>query len=612
MKTLLDCISPGGAQMLQSPGIRTPKKSVTWSPSPRKLQAEAVRSPFKVPESPRYPTRMSPRLLTPGKFCSPLKTVSHGSNIFKTPEKSLKPMHHTSTAIPPQNSPRQHLRNLCTPEKEVKTVQLATSSVQRTNVAKSPSTPKRKIEIPEPTHYMFTRSRTPLKDSVHQSPNKTPLKQDRTNVTSEKSNPQPKKSPKEIGQGRRYSLRRSSTHERLPSLNAERSPKPSLKGLNSQSDSAQLAERGPQDGSSSDSQHLDSSQEESIDIAEASVVRTQLTGGIKMNISFSRKSSKSSEVFEFAGSPMPESEATTPSRSYGFRQTPDRRQREAAARLGYSAAQPNFSTPRGSKAQPKTASTPNTLTYQVELEMQTSGLPKLRFKRTDSFGTGDAFSDGMAKVCSPSVRVSKLPRVDSPLTNCNKHRDPGCRSPSLCVHGTPAKGTPGKASIQTYICQSYTPTHTPGGTPSPTAAAEPIPWTPSPQSRGRSTPDSLNCWPRKKRAGVVSNRDQGIWGQPLLEELEDPDLEGVFTLQEVEECKDRGLTSKTRKRRVEPSPAKGPNEGLPDSAEDMEWAEALVPQFEAKDALRCDDIQWLPGKGSLSAGEILKLSKYFN
>ncbi|XP_062403746.1 treslin [Sardina pilchardus] len=608
-KNLLDCISPGGAQMFQSPSIRTPRKSVTWSPSPRKLQAEAVRSPFKVPESPCYPTRVSPRLLTPVKLCSPSNSVRRGLNVFKTPEKSPQRINQTSPVIPLQNSPRRVLRNQHTPVKDVKAVEeLTTSGVQK---AKSPSTPK------TPNHCMLTRSlRTPLKDSPHQSPNQPLVTPDKTNITSEKSDTILHRTPKQMSgnskdvtQGRQYNLRRS-PHERLSLQNNDGSPKTLKKCLNSPSEPGQSAERGVQDGSSSDSQHLDSSQfsavtteDESIDITEASVVKTQLTGGLKMNISFSRKSSKS-DVFEFAGSQKTESGATTPSQKYGFRQTPDRRQREAAARLGYSTSPPKFSTPRASKVQQKTASTPNTLTYQVELEMQTSGLPKLRFKRTDSFGGGDAFGDGMTKVASPNVRFSRTTRVESPLTHCNKHRDPGCRSPSLCPHGTPAKGTPGKASIQTYICQSYTPTHTPGGTPSPTPAAEPIPWTPSPQSRGRCTPDSLNSWPRKKRVGVVSNKDQGIWGQPLQEEMEelvDPELEGVFRLQEVEESKDLGFTARLKKTSVEPSPAEGLANVPLDQVEDMDWTEALVPQFDAKDALSCDDIPWLSGKDSISA-----------
>ncbi|XP_031420927.1 treslin isoform X2 [Clupea harengus] len=618
VKTFLDCVSPGGAQMFQSPSIRTPRKSVTWSPSPRKLQVDATRSPFKVPESPRFPTRMSPRLLTPSKFCSPMKGVGHGTNVFKTPEKSPQQINQTSPVIPHQNVPERLLRNLYSPLKAVE--EMTSSGIQNTNTTKSPSTPKSKTLSPGTTHCMLRRSSgTPLKDSLVQSPYKTARTPERVCVTSEKSDTLHARlkeiqcEREDVAQGRVYSLRRSSTHESLPLQRNGRSPKNSkvecktleAKGLHFQSGSSQSAEGGVQDSSSTDFQHFDSSQfspatteDESIDISEASVVRTQLTGGLKMNISFSRKSSKSSEVFEFAGSQNTEAVATTPSKSYGFRQTPDRRQREAAARLGYSTAFPKVSTPRASKTQQKTASTPNTLTYQVELEMQTSGLPKLRFKRTDSFSAGDVFGDGMAKVGSPNVRFSKTARVDSPLAHCAKHRDSGCRSPSLCSRGTPAITTPGKGSIQTYICQSYTPTHTPTGTPSPTGAGEPIPWTPSPQSR----PDGLNSWPRKKRVGVVSNKDQGIWGQTLqeeLEELEDPELEGVFRLQEVEEGKDLGFTS--RKRRGEPSPAKGLANVPLDQAEDMDWTEALVPQFDTKDALRCDDIQWLSGKDSISA-----------
>lgn len=340
-------------------------------------------------------------------------------------------------------------------------------------------------------------------------------------------------------------------------------------------------------------------EDESIDISDAAVVRTQLTGGIKMNISFTRKSSLS-KVPSASENAEPSISTSPPvSRNYGFRQTPDRQQREAAARLGYATTVPKFiSTPRASKPKPQAVSTPGPLTYQVELDMQSSGLPKLRFKRTDSFNTVEGPGDGLGKAGSPSVRFPKTPRVDSPLAHCTKHRgDPGCRSPSLC--------TPGKGSIQTRICQSYTPTHTPGGTPSPPSAAEVFAWTPSPQSRA----DGLNSWPRKKRVGVgVSAKEQGVGGpqqqQPLLrEELEDPELEGVFRLQEVEECRDAPgalVMSKPRKRRGEPSPAK---ELVEDMDMDMDWTEALVTQFDAKEARMSDDMGWLMGKESLSAGK---------
>ncbi len=78
MKNLLDCVSPNGA-WLRSPNGRTPKKSVTWSPSPRKRLSE---NPINVPESPMFTKRCSPRLLTPGKNSSPEER-----NVSKTPDK---------------------------------------------------------------------------------------------------------------------------------------------------------------------------------------------------------------------------------------------------------------------------------------------------------------------------------------------------------------------------------------------------------------------------------------------------------------------------------------------------------------------------------------------
>ncbi len=80
MKNLLDldCVSPNGA-WLSSPNGRTPKKSVTWSPSPRKRLSE---NPINVPESLMFAKRCLPRLLTPGKNSSPEER-----NVFKTPDK---------------------------------------------------------------------------------------------------------------------------------------------------------------------------------------------------------------------------------------------------------------------------------------------------------------------------------------------------------------------------------------------------------------------------------------------------------------------------------------------------------------------------------------------
>lgn len=204
-----------------------------------------------------------------------------------------------------------------------------------------------------------------------------------------------------------------------------------------------------------------STDDDSLDIVNAAVVKAQ---GLKMNISFSRKLSKAGdELSADVSSPN----TATAARSYGFRQTPDRRQREAAVRLGYANEFPTrFSTPRGISKKKD-----SDLTYEVQIEMQSSGLPKLKIKRTDS-------DSG-----SPTVQRKSRP-------------EPGCVSPSMCTHRTPAKG--GKSG-QTFICQSYTPTRS---QMSPTNTL-----TPSPQSSGKLTPDYLNSWPRRKRVKV---RDEAL------------------------------------------------------------------------------------------------------
>ncbi|XP_029992212.1 treslin-like isoform X2 [Sphaeramia orbicularis] len=237
-----------------------------------------------------------------------------------------------------------------------------------------------------------------------------------------------------------------------------------------------------------------------------------------MNISFSRKQSKSDEDFlSDLVSPKPRG---TPGRSYGFRQTPDRQQRVAAARLGENP--PWFSTPQGPARRRKSPAPPTPLTYQVEMEMQTSGLPKLKFKRTNSVNCGDSGAQSPVVGLKPSKPV-----------------DPGCGSPSVCAHVTPAKG----GSVQTYICQSYTPTRLPAGTPSPVAVAETIPLTPSPQSSGKVTPENLNSWPRKKRARVAGgrHRDRVLKEEGLLEELQEEAELGVSRLQDVDDAEDAPL-----------------------------------------------------------------------
>ncbi|XP_048829373.1 treslin isoform X2 [Brienomyrus brachyistius] len=272
--------------------------------------------------------------------------------------------------------------------------------------------------------------------------------------------------------------------------------------------------------------------ESSIDITEATVVKTQLSSGIKMNISFTKKPPNVGEVFPFAAKPS-KSSTPVPGRDYGFRSTPDRQQRAAAARHASSDTGPQLSSPGSSQS----SCNSNILTYHVELEMQGSGLPKLKFRRTDSLCRGDVVTEGDLKGVSQSLAHIKAQRMESPLHRCSKVG--GHASPSFCTHGTPAKSTPGKGGVQTYICQSCTPTRQPAGTPSPSTVGDPTAWTPSPQSRGRSTPDGLNSWPRKKRAclGVAGAKEtRFLGGCHPLEEMGDLELDGISRLPELDDC----------------------------------------------------------------------------
>lgn len=253
-----------------------------------------------------------------------------------------------------------------------------------------------------------------------------------------------------------------------------------------QSESSDASRTSELDSSGSSQKMSASTEDDSLDIVDAAVVKTQFTGALKMNISFSRKSSQSGE--DLAPSvASPKHLAPLRGHRYGFRQTPDRQQREAAARLGYGNQSPCFSTPRGASRpsrQREVCASP--LTYQVEVDMQASGVPKLRFKRTDSVSVG-------------------------------------CVSPTLCAHATPpAKSSPGSC-VQMYICRSYTPTRPPpGGTVSPVAIAHTIPLTPSPQNGSKTAPDHLNSWPRRKRpqGGRASGKDRGLKVELLEEEAE--------------------------------------------------------------------------------------------
>lgn len=631
VKALVECHISSGLYLLNSPISKTPKKSVTWSPSPRKCRAEGSVT-FKVPESPRTASRTSPRLAkTPNEFSSPVKSTITKIDIFKTPEKTANSVAFT------QEKNQKHSEKL---HNEMKTAEKG-DTVSLLEMHPPQSTPPKpntrtQSKTPIPTDKRITRSgQTPGKNSSIASPCKPVFTTVGGTTNSEGPNTSVKSPAKSLtkprssqGAGTTRHILRSQSSENVPSqLKTESAEKCNLVEKNMQSESKDEVQAKPSrssetDSSShTDSQPFDSScfnsastDDDSMDIVDAAVVKTQLSGGIKMNISFSRKPSMSSEDFLLnAVSPKSrEPPQGTPSRSYGFRQTPDRQQREAAARLGYGNKSPRFSTPRGPArlSQQKSMGTPNPLTYQVEMEMQTSGLPKLKIRRTDSMNAGDLASDGGSRsgARSPLV-VVKPSQLESPLALFSKHRDPGCVSPSVCTHVTPAKSTPGKGgSVQTYICQSYTPTHHHAGTMSPVATADIIPLTPSPQSVGKVTPDNFNSWPRRKRAqtGVVGGKDRGLKGEPFLVELLEEAELGVSKLQDVEDTDElsdnkTALLALTSKRsppvKADASPL-SPLEGL-------YWMEKLAEQADCADPQREEeDIIWAAGNGDVKSSKL--------
>ncbi|XP_032838936.2 treslin isoform X2 [Tyto alba] len=184
--------------------------------------------------------------------------------------------------------------------------------------------------------------------------------------------------------------------------------------------------------------------------------------------------------------------------AYSLRCTADRRQREAAARMGNPQLLAKFSTPKSSCKLPS-AGPP---TYEVELEMQASGLPKLRIKKIGSCSSLEVQPEASAS----KPKGGESPFGDLAMTWCSKH--PGklaaaCVSPS-CFRSF--HSTPGKGGGQTYICQSYTPTSCTSNASSPSPLEAGVPQTPSPKQKGKTTPDAINDWPRRKRAaGSTAN-----------------------------------------------------------------------------------------------------------
>ncbi|XP_078539323.1 treslin [Lissotriton helveticus] len=252
--------------------------------------------------------------------------------------------------------------------------------------------------------------------------------------------------------------------------------------------------------SASDSLTSSSQMDESIDIAEAKVLPTE-GSGLKMKLLVTRKPSNADAQKPLLAKPGitgKEGDLVSPP-SYELRCTPERKQREAAALLGTQEIPSSFSTPKSQKKLVP-AGTP---TYEVELEMQASGLPKLRIKRTDSCSSPDIrLLQKKTSTVSHKQIGDESPFSEPNSPWCGRHAnkvESVCVSPSFCRS---SYNTPGKSGIQTYICQSYTPTRGTSNTTSPCCTDVGVPWTPSPKHKEKTT-DTIKNWPRRKKAVVI-------------------------------------------------------------------------------------------------------------
>ncbi|KAM6196010.1 treslin [Sarcoramphus papa] len=288
---------------------------------------------------------------------------------------------------------------------------------------------------------------------------------------------------------------KSSPREDSENLEKHLSPKLSAGGQvhaqNAETECEQLVKEGNSSTNTCESS-LSGSQTVSDDLEPRTLLREEYTGlkapSLKRHSRFALNTSP----------PMPKSAP-----AYSLRCTADRRQREAAARMGNPQLLAKFSTPKSHCKLPS-ASPP---TYEVELEMQASGLPKLRIKKIGSCSSLEVQPEASAS----KPKGGESPFGDLAMTWCSKH--PGklaaaCVSPS-CFRSF--HSTPGKGGGQTYICQSYTPTSCASNATSPSPLEAGVPRTPSPKQKGKTTPDAINDWPRRKRAaGSTANASCGL------------------------------------------------------------------------------------------------------
>ncbi|XP_074090205.1 treslin isoform X2 [Macrotis lagotis] len=202
--------------------------------------------------------------------------------------------------------------------------------------------------------------------------------------------------------------------------------------------------------------------------------------------------------------------------SYALRRTADRRQRQAAARL----ADPKV-LPQLSEDHMKVISV-SPPTYEVELEMQATGLPKLRIKRVDSISVDPEIQ----KKVDTSLGGENFPDFGSLLYQSKPSQLEAAYVSPPCLHSSHT--TPGKSGGQMYICQSYTPTHIPSSTTSPSPTDVWVPWTPSPRHKGKTTPDTIKDWPRKKKAvdSNINSCGRNERGSDLLGNISGTEEEG--------------------------------------------------------------------------------------
>ncbi|KAM9224123.1 treslin [Leptosomus discolor] len=287
---------------------------------------------------------------------------------------------------------------------------------------------------------------------------------------------------------------KSSPREDLENLEKHLSPKASAGGQvhaqNAETEGEQLVKEGNSSANTCES-FLSGSQTVSDNLEPRTLLREECVGlkapSLKRHSRFALNASP----------PMPKSAP-----AYSLRCTADRRQREAAARMGNAQLLAKFTAPKSCCKVPS-ASSP---TYEVELEMQASGLPKLRIKKIGSCSSLEVQPEASAS----KAKGGESPFGDLAMTGCSKH--PGklaaaCVSPS-CFRSF--HSTPGKGGGQTYICQSYTPTSCPSNATSPSPLEAGVPRTPSPKQKGKTTPDAINDWPRRKRAaGSTANASCG-------------------------------------------------------------------------------------------------------